>query len=166
MEVWSSILVALVLFVAAGWLVDAHMRTWYRVQKRRNELDPRELDYRARQFRRRMQTSAMLGLIGTGILVGQLISLLSVPRWLVLLVWLAVLVLVVWILLLALADMISTRFYFSKLKQDYVTQEARIQAELRRMQRARDQGGQSERDPEAESPDAGDDAPGRENTNS
>ena len=43
MEAWSSVLIALLLFLAAGWLIDSHLRTWRKVQKRRHELEPNEL---------------------------------------------------------------------------------------------------------------------------
>lgn len=140
MGAWSSVLVALLLFFAAGWLIDSHLRTWSKVQKNQGQLEPNELDYRRRQFRRRMQTSAMLGMIGIAILVGQLISLLPIPRLLVVLFWGGVMLMAIWLGMLAIADMVSTRFYFARLKQNYMAQEARLQAELRRLQRTRGNG--------------------------
>ncbi len=134
-EIWSSVLMALLLFVGAGWLIDSHLRTWRKVRQRKEDLEPHELDYRRRQFRRRMQTSAMLGLVGAGILVCQLVSLLSVPRVLVVVLWGGVMLLVLWLVLLAVADAVSTRLYFNRVKRSYVAEEARLHAELRRLRR-------------------------------
>ncbi len=139
-EIWSSVLLALLILLVAVWLMRSHVRTWQTVQRRRKELEPRELDYRRRQFRRRMQTSAMLGLVGIGILFGGLLIAWRARPWLVLMVWGGVMVLVVWLGLLAVADMVSTRFYYGRLKQDYRIEEARLHAELRRLQRIRGNG--------------------------
>jgi hypothetical protein len=48
---------------------------------------------------------------------------------------------------LAVADMMSTRFYFGRLKHDYLIEEARLHAELRRLQRIRGNGHDT-KDPE------------------
>ena len=139
-EVLSSVVTALLLVLVAAWLMNSHARTWQRVWRRRKELEPNELDYRRRQFRRRVQTSAIVGLIGIGILAAQLISLLPVSRVLVVIVWGVVMLLAIWLGLLAVADMIATRHYFRRLKQSYLVQEACLQAELRRLQRTRGNG--------------------------
>jgi hypothetical protein len=103
-------------------------------------LDAAEFDYRRRQFRRRMQTSAMLGLVGIGMLVGGLLIAWPARPWLIFTVWGGVMVLVVWLGLLAVAEIVATRYYFGRLKQDYLVEQARLQAELRRLQRIRGDG--------------------------
>jgi len=131
---------AVLLWVAAGWLMNSHLSTWRAVQRQQGQLEAREFDYRRRQFRRRMQSSAMLGLVGIGMLTGGLLKVFGAPPLVVVVFWIGVMLFVVWLGLLAVADMVSTRYYFSRLKQNYVVEEARLQAELRRLKRTRGNG--------------------------
>ena len=148
MEPWSLILVAVSLLLAAGGLIRSHQRAWRALQQRRGQMEPSEYDFRRRQLRRRWQTSAMLGLVGIGMLIGGLLIVRRAAPQLVVVFWLGVMLLVVWIALLAAADIVSTRLYFSRLRRDYVVEQARLQAQLRRMERTRGNG-QAD-DPEAE----------------
>lgn len=135
MPIWLSVAVSLfLLFCAAAWIVW-HVRAWRRVQRQQPEGD--ELDYRRRQFRRRMQTSVMMALLAAAILAGQF---LTRPAWLVLLFWVGVLLVVAWVVLLALVDVWATKHYFGRLRQKYFIEEAKLQAELRRIQALRGNG--------------------------
>ena len=89
-------------------------------------------DFRRRQYRRRMQTSAMLGILGAAIFVGQLLLDWAVSSGLLLVYWCGVLALVVWIALLALADMTATHFHYAREKNNTVIEQARLKDELRR----------------------------------
>lgn len=140
MELWSSILVGLLLVVAAGWFVRWHVSAWRALGERASQLDPEEIDFRRRQLRRRTQTSAMLGLVGIGMLVGRLLIVWRAHPTLILLFWGGVVLLVLWLGLLAVADMVATRYYFSRLRRDYLVEQARLQAQLRRMERTRGNG--------------------------
>ena len=134
-DVWPSILFALLIVLASAWLMQTHVRTWQTVQRRAVELEPRELDFRRRQFRRRTQTSALLGVIGLGVLVGKVLLIVRAPPMLVLLFWCGVMLLAVWLGLLAVADAVSTQNYFGRLRQRYLVEEARLKAELKRIER-------------------------------
>ena len=140
MELWSSILVGLLLVFAAGWFVRWHVSAWRALGERASRLDPEEIDFRRRQLRRRTQTSAMLGLVGIGMLVGRLLIVWRAHPTLILLFWLGVVLLVLWLGLLAVADMVATRYYFSRLRHNYLVEQARLQAQLRRMERTRGNG--------------------------
>ncbi|MFH1920494.1 MAG: hypothetical protein ABIP48_11490 [Planctomycetota bacterium] len=140
MEIWSSALIALVLWLAAAWLMNSHFATWRAVLRQESQLGPKEFDYHRRQFRRRMQTSAMLGFVGLGMLVGRLLMVYGAPPLVVVVFWTGVLLLVVWLGLLAVADMVSTRYHFSRLRQNHVVEEARLEDELRRLKRTRGNG--------------------------
>jgi hypothetical protein len=140
MELWSSILVAVSLLLAAGVLIHSHQRAWQSLRQRRGQLEPSEYDFRRRQLRRRSQTSAMLGLVGIGMLIGRLLIVWRAPPLLVVVFWGGVMLLVVWMALLAVADIVSTRLYFSRLKQNYMVEHARLQAQLRRIERTRGNG--------------------------
>jgi hypothetical protein len=135
-----SVLFALLILLASGWLMQTHVRTWQAVRRRAGELEARELDYRRRQFRRRMQTSALLGAVGICVLVGKLLLVLRAPPLVVLFFWCGVMMLAVWLGLLAVSDMVCTQAYFRRLKQNYVIEEARLKAELQRIKRTHGNG--------------------------
>jgi len=139
-ELWSSILVGLLLVFAAGWFARWHVSAWRELGERASQLDPEELDFRRRQLRRRTQTSAMLGLVGIGMLVGRVLIVWRADPTLILLFWGGVVLLVLWLGLLAAADTVATRYYFSRLRQNYLVEQARLQAQMRRMQRTRGNG--------------------------
>ena len=132
----SSIIVALVLCLSSAALVAWHIRAWKRLQ--REVIDLRERDFRRRQFRRRMQTSAMLGVLGAAIFVGQLLMPGIVSQLFLVMYWTGVVVLVVWVALLALADMAATSFYYSRERNDYVAEQARLHGELLRARDEKD----------------------------
>ena len=74
----SSIIAALVLCVSSAALVAWHIRAWKQLQHA--EIGPRQRDFRRRQYRRRMQTSALLGVLGVAILIGQLLMIWVTSR--------------------------------------------------------------------------------------
>ncbi len=140
MELWSSILVGLLLIVAAWWLVRLHVEGWRELHRRARDMAPEEYDFRRRQLRRRTQTSALLGLIGLGMLIGRLLIVWRAPPTAILAYWAGIVLLVLWLGLLAVADMVATRLYFTRLRRDYLVERARLEAELRRMKRPQEDG--------------------------
>ena len=140
MDIWSSLLISSFLLLCAAGLMASHVRSWRNVLRQRQGLDSREFDYRRRQFRRRMQTSAMLGLLAVAMLVGQLLKWLRLPPLAIFVFWAGVLLLVAWLALLAVADIVATKHYFGRLRRDYLIEHAKLQAELRRIQRVRGNG--------------------------
>ena len=119
----------------------AHCRTWRRAQRR--ELEGREFDYYRRQFRRRMQTSAMLGLLALAIFVGRWMTR---PATSTVIYWGGVLLVLGWVALLAMADMLATKHHISRLRRDHLIERAKLHAELRRIQAA--QGEQQQPQPD------------------
>ena len=130
MNYLPSILVTLVLCISSAGLMAWHIRVWKLLQH--TEINPRERDFRRRQYRRRIQTSAMLGVLGVAIFIGQLLMIRVTSRLILVIYWSGVLVLVLWMALLALADMAATSFYYSREKNNYVVEHAKLQGELRR----------------------------------
>jgi len=124
-----------VLAGAAGLMVW-HVRSW-RAQQAAG-LDPKELEYRRRQFRRRMQTSSMLALVALSLPVG----LWILPVWpkVGVFYWGAVVCLLMWVGALGVADMWATKHYYGRLRDDCRIEQARLEAELRRIQRGRSNG--------------------------
>ena len=131
-----SVVFAVFLVACAAGLMSWHVRSWR--GQRASELDPKELEYRRRQFRRRMQTSALLALIAVSLPVGVWI----VPIWPAagVIFWAGVLLLVAWVAILAALDIWATKYFYGKLRDAYRIEQARLKAELRRIQAGRGNG--------------------------
>ena len=130
-EFWTSLVFSLFLLIAAAWLMGWHLKSWKAAST--NTKDAKGLDYHWRQFRRRMQCSAMLVLLAVAILVGQWIT---APPWLVILFWGGVLLIVAWLALLAVADIIVTVHHFQGLRDDCLVEQAKLRAEAKRIKAA------------------------------
>lgn len=141
MNFWAALPIPLFFLLFACVLLAMHARAW---RAARDLADPRERDYRRRQFRRRMQTSGLLAMVAIGLLVGQLIPK-GTPPTLVVAFWAGIVLLVLWVALLAVADMISTKQYFGRVRAGFMVEQAKLQSRLRRMQAAR-RNGHSEED--------------------
>ena len=116
MELTILVIVAILLIVASTALVVWHLTVWREAQGAGLEIE--ELDFRRRQFRRRMQTSIMLGLIGLALPIGNLISPRQTPSLFVF-YWWGVGLLVAWLGLLALGDAISTRQHLLQMQRRF-----------------------------------------------
>lgn len=132
----AAILAAALLVLAAG-LIWSHLRTWRRAQAQ--ELEPEEHDYRRRQFRRRMQASAMIGIVGGCLVIGALIPEDKWPTAFVIF-WFGVILLVLWIMLLAVGDIVSTRMFVAHMDRERIVEQAKLEAELRRAKATRSNG--------------------------
>ncbi|MEX0710790.1 MAG: hypothetical protein WD278_00485 [Pirellulales bacterium] len=137
---WQILFPLLILCLAAG-LLHSHLRTWR--WARGASLDRLEYDFRRRQFRRRVQASAMLALVGIALFAGQL---LPWRRWpsLYVFFWCGVMLLVFWVALLALADVIATNAYARRLRTQRLVEQAQRRARLEEEPKAGD--GRAERE--------------------
>ena len=135
MELWFTIAVGLVLSATAAGLMVSHVRTWRRFEESGDAADPRERGYRRRQFRRRVQTSALLGLLAVALVAGHWVTSPPWRPWAFAVYWGMVLTVVAWVALLALADLVSTRLYFGRVRDRYRLEEMRLKAELERLRR-------------------------------
>jgi MFS family permease len=135
----SVVLVAVVLLLTAGAMMVSHVRAW-RAFFRDEALDAEEFDYRRRQYRRRMQTSAMLGILGAAILIGYLLTIwLRSPAFTVIF-WIGVILLLFWTCLLALVDIWATKHHFNRQHDHCLVEQAKLRAEIQRMQAFRGNG--------------------------
>ena len=150
------IISATTLLLAAVVLMVSHMRAWRAA--RQKELDAEEFDYRRRQFRRRMQTSAMLGVLAVAMLVGYVLTLWLGSRVFALAFWSAIILVVVWTCLLALVDMWATKHYFSRVRNESLVEQAKLRAEIRRIQAFRGNGKQTHKPGETKGQRREDDA--------
>jgi hypothetical protein len=140
MELWFTIAVGLALSATAASLMVSHVRTWRRFTASGDVADPVERSYRRRQLRRRVQTSALLGLLALAIVAGHWASSPPWRPWAFAFYWGMVLTVVAWVALLALADLVSTRLYFGRVRHRYRLEEMRLKAELERLRRAGNNG--------------------------
>jgi hypothetical protein len=121
----SSFLFAGFLVGLAGLMMVLHWRKWRWL--RTLTLADKERDFFFRQFRRRMQSSAMIGTVGIAIAVGVWI----VDPWLSALFWGLVFLAVLWTLLLALADMFSNRAFFQRMQDEQLAEGLALKKELK-----------------------------------
>jgi len=134
-QLWPAVVAAGLLIVCAAALLLWHFSSWRTAKQQ--ELEPRELDYRWRQFRRRMQTSGLLAVLAVGLVVGVFVRR---PPLVVLLYWGGMLLLVGWLALLALVDWWATKLHFDHLRRDYLIEKARLEVQARQL-RAREGNG-------------------------
>jgi peptidoglycan/LPS O-acetylase OafA/YrhL len=135
MDSFSSTIVSFFLLLAAAGLMIWHVRAWRHAQQQ--NLDDSELDFRRRQFRRRIQTSALLGVLAAALFIGQF---LTGPQALLFIYWGVTLLLVAWVALLAVVDALATKFHFARLREKFLVEQAKLQAEIRRIQAAKSNG--------------------------
>jgi hypothetical protein len=105
---WPSLIAAALLFAVSAALIARHLNVWRRVAA--VSRDPREREFHWRQFRRRVQTSGLLGTVGLTILLGEILP------WTVakLVCWAAAVLFTFLMMLLAVADLIATRVHLSQ----------------------------------------------------
>jgi hypothetical protein len=127
-----TLLFSLLLLLAAVGLMVSHVRTWRSFEHA--QLEPSESNYRWRQYRRRMQTSAMLGLLAIALGAGHPLTIGMHSVVFTLVYWGVVLLLLCWVVLLGLVDVWATNRYFGRLQQDCLVQQAELRAEARRLQ--------------------------------
>lgn len=126
---WIYLGFAAFLLGMSALLLWLHLRGWRATQ--REELDERAMDFRRRQFRRRMQASAMIGVVGLAVVA----SLAVEDTMMNAILWLVVLSLVVWMLLLALADLVSSYYYYNQVRAQQTAEHASLQAKLKQVRR-------------------------------
>ena len=128
-----AFIVSLLLFGLCGLLLDSHRRTWRQAQNA-TDLAPREKRYALSQYRRRMQASGTIGLIGAAIAVGPIVPRRPGPMSLYLAVLLAG---CAWIMLMALLDFWATRQHFHRIRSEQVTAQVGLAMELRAAERSK-----------------------------
>jgi hypothetical protein len=108
---WPALIVAAILLAIGISMMASHVRSWRR-QQADTTLDERDLAYYRRRFRRRMQMSAILAILGVLIGLGDVMLPFQkrhpIP---VSLYWIGVLLLTGWVILLGFGDLWSTAAY-------------------------------------------------------
>lgn len=120
-------------------LVQAHVRSWKR-QQNDPELDNADYSHLYARYRRRLQTSGMIAVLGVMIAVGDQLPILRKRPDLFGLYWLAVLLLTFWVMLLAMGDYYSTRAHGRTSLADVRKKHRELEREIARFKNRRSNG--------------------------
>jgi hypothetical protein len=123
---FTTYAISLALIGLSGFMLDLHRRSW-RAAEQDKSLSDHERRYFLSQYRRRMQASGIIGLLGAAIGIRSL-----VPRepWPMVFYLLFLAGACVSIMLLAAIDAWSTRQYYARLRSEQLTAEIRLAREL------------------------------------
>lgn len=122
----AAFFVSLMLLGLSGLLIDSHRRSW-REARESATLPERDRRFARSMYRRRMQASMMIGVIGAGIGVGPIVPRQPGPMAL----YLAMLVVAcAWIMLLALLDVWATRQHFQRLRTEQLAKQLQLALEM------------------------------------
>lgn len=124
-----AFLFPLVLCALSAILLALHIKKWRGLGQ---DSEDAELDaFHRRQLRRRIQASAMIGLLGIAIAGGMIIPW---QRWPLAFAfyWLVVIVCTLWIAVLALADLTHSRSYINHLNREHHIKRAELEAQIER----------------------------------
>lgn len=110
-DIKASLTMGFALILLGAWLIRWHRAAWGQHRAQQSSADDRERRHFRLQFRRRIQVSALLILLGIMIPIGDwLMVQRRNPLWITVF-WIVVLALAMWIMLLAAIDWLSTRMY-------------------------------------------------------
>jgi hypothetical protein len=108
LENWVPTAVASTLLIlSSGLLIRSHFRTW-RKRRRDPELNQADMLHYSGQFRRRLQASAILGLIGVLMAAGDLLVPWHRAPKMFAIFWVAILIMAGYLMLLAVLDVFAT----------------------------------------------------------
>lgn len=128
-----SVVMGLGLVLLGGWFMSLHLRTWQRIRQELGADDP-DRAFHHRQFRRRMQASGVILIIGVMVPVGDLlIPWRKQDASVATLYWLLVLGLTCWVLLLAMGDLFATRAHSRAALSRLQRKQRELQAEADRL---------------------------------
>jgi hypothetical protein len=127
-------ILSLLLIGLSGVLLDSHRRSW-RASQENAALTERERRFALSQYRRRMQASGIIGVMGAAIGIGPI-----VPREpLTMTIYVAALVgSCICIMVLAAIDAWSTRQYFARIRNEQLAAQIKLARELNAARKAAD----------------------------
>lgn len=114
-DIKASLTMGTALILLGAWLIRWHWAVWVQHRGQQADAKPAGDDRERRhfwlQFRRRLQISALMILLGVMIPLGDWLMVQKRnPLWLAIF-WIVALVLALWIMLLAAIDWLATRMY-------------------------------------------------------
>lgn len=130
---WSTILFAAALLALSAALIAWHVLAWRKADH--GGLADADFRFYKNQFRRRMQTSALVGIVGLLALLDLWIADVTSRAFL----WCVVLLLVLWTVILAVSDWLASRLHFDKQLSANAVEHALLQREIKKFQREQNQ---------------------------
>ena len=128
-----TVAVGITLILVAALLIASHLRAWRTADH--GGLREAEREFHVRRFRRRLQASVLLGVVGILILGDLGMERFFKEDLLRLLYWCGVVVLLLWLLLLAGGDWLASRAYYSREWNRLQVERSSLQADVVRLKR-------------------------------
>ena len=110
----SILLISVALLLTALAMIQSHRSTWREIQEQEQQHDPVDLAFYRRQFRRRVQMSAMLGVLAVALAAGHFLSYWIGSNWFELIFWGVALILTCWLGALAVVDFLDTKQFINR----------------------------------------------------
>lgn len=126
---WPTLTISAALVLGSLVLLGWHVKSWREADH--GGLAQRDYLFFRRQFRRRMQSSGMLGIIGLLIFGHLWVS----DNTMLALYWTGVLGLLVWTVLLAASDLVASRLHYSSQVADHKTEHLLLKREIEKFRR-------------------------------
>ena len=126
--------ISLMLIGLAGFLLDSHRRAW-RMAEQDTAKSERDRRFHLSQYRRRMQASGIIGVLGAAIGIGPL-----VPRepWPMVIYLTTLSGACACIMVLAALDAWATRQYYARLRNEQLTAQIKLARELQAAHKSAD----------------------------
>jgi hypothetical protein len=122
-------IVSLVLLGLSGVLLDSHRRAWRAIEQDATKSD-RERRFALAQYRRRMQASGIIGVLGAAIGIGPLVPREPGEPWPLIIYFASLVGACGCIMLLAALDAWATRQYYARLRNEQLTAQIKMAREL------------------------------------
>jgi hypothetical protein len=130
---YGTITFGALLVVLSLLLLAIHWNSWRKADH--GGLSEREQDFHRRQFRRRIQSSGMLGLVGL-LMLG---SLWIEETWAQAMLWTGLLFALLWVIAMALLDYWASRTHYGRDQVLNTAEMEVLKAEIRKFEREQNQ---------------------------
>jgi hypothetical protein len=131
---FTTYVISLLLIGLSGFLLDSHRRSWRSIEQDVATSD-RERRYCRSQYRRRMQASGIIGVLGAAIGIR---SLVPHEPWPMILYLMFLAGACFCIMLLAALDAWATRQYYARIRSEQLTAQIKLARELAHARRSSD----------------------------
>jgi hypothetical protein len=128
---FAVIIISLTLLGISGVLIDSHRRTW-REARDSATVSERDKRFARAMYRRRMQASGTIALMGAAIGVWPIVDQQARP-WGLLLYTAMLLVACSWIMVLAMFDFWATRRHYQRVRMEQLAKQVKLAVELSSM---------------------------------
>lgn len=129
----ATVAVSVALILISILLALTHLRAWRAADH--GGLAAAEREFQERRYRRRLQTSLMLGAIGLLVLGDLWLDQIVKEAWARLLYWSGVGLLLLWLLLLAASDWLASRQHYRGQLDRLLADRDALRADLERIRR-------------------------------